>query len=104
MITKEQAISLRYRQNLEHTSVKNKNGSPARCRVNGKCQTWKTRPEEFKLPVKHDLKKCFYITQDNAKDWSAVYNEIVHIETKPHGPMKTLVLFPFPVENSNGNF
>ena len=35
-------------------------------RANGKCQTWKTRPEDFKLPVKHGLYTYGYITQDNA--------------------------------------
>lgn len=69
MITKEVAQSLSYRSILEHKTIKNKDGTPARCRVNGKCKTWKTRPLEFKLPVKHGLRDCFYITQDNAKDW-----------------------------------
>mgnify|MGYP006958860388 CR=1 FL=1 len=71
MITKEIAQGLRYRQELQHKSVRNADGTPARCRVNGKCQTWKTRPEDFSLPVKHGLRDCFYITPANAGDWSA---------------------------------
>lgn len=69
MITKEQAIALQYRNRLEHVTAKNADGTPVRCRVNGKLKTWKTRPDEFSLPVKHGLYRCFKITQENAKDW-----------------------------------
>ena len=48
MITKQIAITAR---NFEHVTVKNKDGTPARCRAMGKCKVWKTRPDEFKLPV-----------------------------------------------------
>ena len=71
MIDKTIAQSLRYRQELKHATAKNADGTPARCRVNGTCQTWKTRPADFKLPVKHGLRECFYITPANAADWSA---------------------------------
>ena len=66
MITKNQAMT---ENNFEHVSVKNADGSPARCRSNGKCKTWKTRPAEFRLPVKHGLYDYFYIDQDNAGEW-----------------------------------
>lgn len=69
MITKQIATSLTYRDTLHHKRMKNADGTPLRARVNGKCQTWKTRPEEFKLPMKHGLKECFYITPFNADDW-----------------------------------
>ena len=69
MITKQIAITAR---NFEHVSVKNKDGTPARCRAMGKCKVWKTRPDEFKLPVKHGLYDSFYITMENAGDWVAV--------------------------------
>lgn len=69
MITKEQAVSAVYRQELHHVSWKNADGTPVRCRVNGQCKTWKTRPNEFRLPVKYGLKTCFYITQDNCNEW-----------------------------------
>ena len=72
MISKEIAVSLKYGQILHHVSVKNADKSPARCRVSGKCQTWKTRPTEFKLPVKHGLYDSFYITEDNATEWSVI--------------------------------
>ena len=69
MITKQIAITAR---NFEHASVKNKDGTALRCRAMGKCKVWKTRPDEFKLPVKYGLYYSFYITKENAGDWVAV--------------------------------
>ena len=69
MITKSMAESAGYRAQFNHVTIKNRDGSPARCRVNGKCKTWKTRPDEFRLPVKYGLRECFYITQNNASEW-----------------------------------
>lgn len=69
MITKEQAENLSYRTELWHKTLKNADKTPVRCRVNGKCKVWKTRPTEFKLPVKYGLKECFYITPENAENW-----------------------------------
>lgn len=70
MITKAIAQSLKRGDILEHKYQKNSDKTPMRCRVNGKCQVWKTRPEEFRLPVKHGLYDCFYITQNtNADMW-----------------------------------
>lgn len=69
MITKAIALSLRHGQTLHHKTLKNSDKTPVRCRINGKCQTWKTRPEEFKLPVKYGLRDCFYIDSSNAADW-----------------------------------
>lgn len=69
MITKDIAQQLRYREELQHVKLRNKDGSPVRCRVNGACKTWKTRPEDFSLPVKYGLRDCFYITLVNAEQW-----------------------------------
>jgi len=69
MITKEQAVSSQYRHEFHHVTEKNADGTAVRCRVNGQCKTWKTRPEEFRLPVKYGLKQCFYIDQNNANEW-----------------------------------
>lgn len=73
MITKSDAVRLGdyfNRTTLYHREVKNADGSAARCRVNGKCKTWKTRPDDFSLPVKYGLRDCFYITPENAHEWS----------------------------------
>jgi hypothetical protein len=68
MITKDQALT--HTGTLYHVTLKDSNGQPSRCRVNGQCKTWKTRPDEFSLPVKHGLYTCFYITGHNAHEWS----------------------------------
>lgn len=71
MVTKEQAVAAGYLQEFYHVRLKNRDGSPVRCRVNGKCKTWKTRPDDWRLPVKYGLRDCFYLSPDNAADWSA---------------------------------
>ncbi len=38
-----------------------------RVRPNGKCQTWKTRPEEFRLPIKYGLYGYGAITHLNCE-------------------------------------
>jgi hypothetical protein len=69
-MTKAQAMALEYREILYHTTQEDSRGESLECRVNGKCKTWKTRPDNFKLPVKYGLYDHFYITQDNADEWS----------------------------------
>lgn len=73
MITKEQATRLRTGAVLEHTrpedGYRNADRTPIRVRVNGQCKTWKTRPKEWRLPVKYGLSTCFHITNLNATDW-----------------------------------
>ncbi len=66
MITKKQAL---HHQDFHHVRVKNADGTPARCRANGACKVWKTRPDDFRLPVVHGLRDYFYIDNDNAGDW-----------------------------------
>jgi hypothetical protein len=68
MVTKDQAQTV---SNFEYTTLKGSDNLPVRCRSMGKCQVWKTRPNEFKLPVKYGLYQSFYITQDNANEWTA---------------------------------
>ena len=70
MIDKKIAENLNYGDILHHISEKNADGTPVRCRVNGVCKIWKTRPSDFKLPVKHGLRLCFYISPSNGNEWS----------------------------------
>lgn len=42
---------------------------PMKVKRNGKTQLWKTRPQDFKIPVKYGLYEYGYIDQDNAQDW-----------------------------------
>ena len=68
-VNKENALTA---DKFEHITIKNADKTPARCRRNGKTKTWKTRPEEFKIPVKYGLKDCFYIDQNNCHEWLVV--------------------------------
>lgn len=66
MITREQALQLKHGDILYHIAHVNADGSPARWRVTGKVQTWKTRPDHFKIPVKNGLRHYSYVTHDEA--------------------------------------
>lgn len=45
-----------------------------RVRPSGRCQTWKTRPNDFRLPVKYGMYESSEITHQNAANW--------HIDTE----------------------
>lgn len=70
MLTRNQALVLGHGTILYHITRKNADGTPARCRVTGCCKVWKTRPTEFKLPVKHGMYDSFYITHENEHEWA----------------------------------
>jgi hypothetical protein len=70
MITREQAITLgQAGGTLYHYLARNADKTAVRVRVNGKCKVWKRDPNRFQLPVKHGLKRCFYIDPTNAHEW-----------------------------------
>src|ERR1039457_2239385 len=52
-----------------HVALRNADGSALRARANGRVKLWKTRPLEFRIPVKYGLKQCFYIDNNNAHQW-----------------------------------
>lgn len=54
-----------------HRYERNSDGTPIRCRKTGALKTWKTRPNDFKQPVKYGLKISFYLTPANIADWCA---------------------------------
>lgn len=73
MVTREQAISADWRSEFHYGECTRTVGprggireSIARVRVNGRCQTWKTRPEAFRLPVKYGFRECSAIEPHNA--------------------------------------
>jgi|ERR1700676_652625 len=73
MITKEQAMALRHGQELHFGVCKSTTGprggvkvTQTRVRVSGMCQTWKTRPEDFRVPVKHGMYDNGEIVPSNA--------------------------------------
>jgi hypothetical protein len=47
-----------------------KPGGPYAARRNGATKTWKTRPGEFRVPIKIGFKGYGYIDQNNADQWS----------------------------------
>lgn len=67
--------SSRYRE-FYHGSLKDSKGNPVKCRVSGRLKTWKTRPDDFRLPVKWGLNKSFYITPENIEFWEIPSLEI----------------------------
>lgn len=69
MINKQQAVDAKHGDIFYHRTLRNKDGTPLRARVNGKCQTWVRQPEKFKLPMKYALKTYFYITEHDSIDW-----------------------------------
>lgn len=79
MITKSQAMSLNYGAELHYTgnhectkTIGPRGGVTVKIthvRVSGRCQTWKTRPDEFRLPVKYGLYESSAITHLNASCW-----------------------------------
>ena len=60
-ITLKQAKSLTWRDNLEHVTLKNADGTPMRFRVSGMVKTWKRDLDRIKVPVKHGLYENGYI-------------------------------------------
>lgn len=67
MVTKAQALTAN-NFHYEHPTAKCK-AKVYNCRRNGKTKTWKTRPNEFKVPIKYGLYTCGYITHDNAHNF-----------------------------------
>lgn len=58
-------------ERFESTTMYNADKTPVRVRRNGKTKTWKRSPEKFRIPVKHGLRTCFYITEQNSNNWRA---------------------------------
>lgn len=79
MITKETAQTLGYGTTL-HCCIKHecsKTVGPrggiteniTRVRVSGSCKTWKTRPNEYHLPIKWGLRESYWIDEDNNRSF-----------------------------------
>lgn len=77
MITKEQALELNGNSEIYLKGYYNADGSPCRWRINGKIKTWKTRPNEFKLPLKHGLYDYNYLTDENNHKFSIEMPECI---------------------------
>ena len=53
--------------------VKTRSGRVWRARRNGRTQTWKTRPGEFRIPAKAGLRDTFQITHWETANFSQWY-------------------------------
>lgn len=67
-VAREQAIAAGMTHTVFHDT---RNGDCSkthqeRWRSNGRCKTWSTRPDEFRLPIKFGLRGYGYLTNDNA--------------------------------------
>lgn len=68
-------ISLKTVKALKHDDIlhqnvgKNADGTCIRWRVTGKVKLWKTRPEDFKVPIKHGMWNFWYLTPSNVEDF-----------------------------------
>lgn len=77
MVTKEQAMNASYREEFHYgecTETIGARGAKRRTtvtvRVCGLCKTWKTRPDEFALPVRYGIQKRTHgITHENAHEF-----------------------------------
>lgn len=65
-VTKENQENVR---EFYHVSKMNTTGR-LRVRRNGQTKTWKTRPNEFSIPVKYGLYEHGYITDRNCNEWT----------------------------------
>lgn len=75
MVTYEQALTAQefsYQTPERRTGKDNRTMRTVTCRRNGQTKTWKTRPGHFRIPVKYGLYEYFYITHDNASDFTAL--------------------------------
>ena len=76
MITKADAIRLGEKGGtLYHRTARNSDKSPVRARSNGKCQVWKTRPDDWSLPVVYGLRGYFRLTHLESETWCLTEQE-----------------------------
>jgi len=69
IVNRENAMTA---NNFEHISMKNADNTPLRVRRNGNTQTWKRKPDEFRIPVKYGLYEYYNITDKNCHEWTIV--------------------------------
>lgn len=81
MITRSMALTLRTGTELHYghcRAIVGPRGGVTRkvetWRVNGACKTWKTRPNDFQVPIKFGFRGPYgYLTQDNMVDFHLAF-------------------------------
>jgi hypothetical protein len=75
-----------------HRTATYKDGrTPIQVRRNGSTKRWVRQPEKFRIPVKYGMYEFFYITDENADEWTTV--------PPPIKPKPEKVSRPKPVVN-----
>lgn len=69
MVTKEELANKHGAGVLFHMTKTDAIDNPMQARLNGKIQTWVTRPTEFRQPMKYGLFTYFDITHETAHQW-----------------------------------
>jgi hypothetical protein len=73
MITKQQALTANEFHYGTCTVITGPRGGKdtriEHWRRNGETKTWKTRPDEFRVPIKYGMRSCSYLTNWNAGDF-----------------------------------
>ena len=69
-MTLREAKALLYGDRLHHKTAKNADGTPQRFRVSGKPKTWKTRPNEVRVPCKRGMYENGYIDHNNMSEFA----------------------------------
>lgn len=72
-----QAKGLKYGQTVRMIGWYDSDGSPSQCRVSGKVQTWKTRPDDFRVPIKRGLYENGEIVPSNIGTFTLDYPKSV---------------------------
>lgn len=76
MITRQQAMRARHGEevySMKRTYERPRSDGlkePRRARVSGRCRTWRSQPDAFRLPIKLSSFTVSEIDQRSAKDWT----------------------------------
>ena len=76
-LTIAQAKSLKHGQTVRMIGWYDSSGIPSQCRVSGKVQTWKTRPDDFRVPIKRGLYENGEIVPSNIGMFTLEYPKSV---------------------------
>ncbi len=69
-MTRDDALKATHGTIFYHETESNADNTAMRVRVSGLCKTWKTRPNDFRLPVKRGMYESGYITHENKEEWN----------------------------------
>jgi hypothetical protein len=83
MITREQALQIGWGETIYAIGCANADGTPQRWRKNGKVKTWKTRPNDFSMPIKRGLREYYYLDNSTMDLFTLDENEAIKGEYSP---------------------